>query len=669
MADIARLTDALRKADAAGNVEDARRLAAAIRAARAAPQVSFAGTVGGSRSTESLAERDAQGRLTDFGRRVEAQRQADRELYNPTAGQSFGQNLVQGFGKSFADAGRGIYQAGVDAANRGAGQVFTALDAIGADRAAQSVARNIGAPVNREARRLEEEEAERRRLDAPLMDTGGGLTGNVAGTVAQFVGPGIAARGTLAARALLPSSIRGNVGLGAVSGFLQPNAGAGDQAVNTTAGGVLGGAGAAVPRVAIATGGYLNRLRGGVSPIEQRAGERIVREATNPNAISFSRSSIPGEARTLGQETLDPGIMRLERQARQAQPDDFVTLDQANNAARRRFIESRGLSDDAYTQAVNDRQSQATNAFDRAFSAGNVEIPNAVSTIENLMYENRGNAAVSAGLERIRNELVRDVERAPGLVTPEQRYSDVRSLNNVRETINQLLSGTFGGDASPALKGSRALIELRDTLNNEIGDQVPAFTEALDAYRANPASRDISRTEMWRELANIGTSGEDMLGYQKLTNAAFTRATKDMDALAQKATGFGKQRADEVFRAEDFADIGSLKDSLRRVDAVHETPIRGSQTAGLQQQFAQQAGRDFLDRLGMFGAPVRTVLGALDSAEQAKVAYLIANPREAERVLARMSPPERAAMNRLLAQIAVSTPARAAEVTGVEGTR
>jgi hypothetical protein len=125
MATLEQLEAALRAADAAGNTEDAKRLAQAYAAARQAPQ-------------KSMEQRYAAAGI-------------DPNEGNPTEGNSALQNAAIGFGKSGVDTYEGIKQ------------LFGAV--------------------------TPQEVDERRKLDAPLMSTGGGMVGNVAGQAAQMAVP------------------------------------------------------------------------------------------------------------------------------------------------------------------------------------------------------------------------------------------------------------------------------------------------------------------------------------------------------------------------------------------------------------------------------------------------------------------------------------------------
>jgi hypothetical protein len=99
-----------------------------------------------------------------------------------------------------------------------------------------------------------EEVAERRRLDAPLMDTGAGMAGNVAGQIGMALAPGgaVAGAGRLTGSAALagagasmmaPATIRGAATLGGAFGAAQPAADMGERGLNALlgAGGGAGG--------------------------------------------------------------------------------------------------------------------------------------------------------------------------------------------------------------------------------------------------------------------------------------------------------------------------------------------------------------------------------------------------------------------------------------------
>lgn len=136
---------------------------------------------------------------------MQARGQRDVAAVNPTEGNDFFQNMAIGAGKAVYDAGRG------------AGQMLRSV-------VPESTANTLGLPT-------EADVAESRKRDAPLMNTAGGMVGNIGGNVAMT--------------AALPGAgtYTGAVATGAALGALQPTVEGESRGVNTAIGGVAGGAG------------------------------------------------------------------------------------------------------------------------------------------------------------------------------------------------------------------------------------------------------------------------------------------------------------------------------------------------------------------------------------------------------------------------------------------
>lgn len=89
--------------------------------------------------------------------------------------------------------------------------------------------------------RLKEEENTARRINQPLMDDGWGMTGNIAGHVAQFAIPGgMVARGAKLANRGLPAAMAMEGALGTAMGAVAPTTGDESRAQNMVAGGTVG---------------------------------------------------------------------------------------------------------------------------------------------------------------------------------------------------------------------------------------------------------------------------------------------------------------------------------------------------------------------------------------------------------------------------------------------
>ncbi len=100
------------------------------------------------------------------------------------------------------------------------------------------------------------------------------------------------------AGALLPTSIRANALQGAALGAIQPVTNGGERAINSLVGLGAGAGGAALPRAitgaASGARNFLSSVSGrGLPSADRAAGQVILREATNPNMLSITESSVP----------------------------------------------------------------------------------------------------------------------------------------------------------------------------------------------------------------------------------------------------------------------------------------------------------------------------------------------------------------------------------------
>jgi hypothetical protein len=195
---------------------------------------------------------------------------------------------------------------------------------------------------------------DRQQANAPeddaLNDTWGGKAGNFTGYAAQLLLPaGLAkaagnvpqlARAKSGLEALyaaaMPTTFQGAAMQGSLLGAAQPVAEGDSRVANAGVGAVAGPLGMLLGR------GIGKFTQAVVSPfrqisnqaIEQRAADVLRSEADDVTRLMVPQpSAVPGVRRTLAEESLDPGIARLERNAR-GTGGGFDALDRANNAAR-----------------------------------------------------------------------------------------------------------------------------------------------------------------------------------------------------------------------------------------------------------------------------------------------------------------------------------------------
>jgi hypothetical protein len=307
MADLAQLETALRNADAAGDSQAAQMIAAEIRRQRSAPVI----------------------------------QPVQQATYDPTQGMSTSEKLLAGAGKAFVDLGRG------------AGQLLRG--GIG-----ESAANRLGLPT---AADIEES----RRLDAPLMRTGAGTIGNVAGSVAAAL-----------PTAFIPgaNTIGGAALLGAAQGALQP-VGEKDSRLQNIGTGALFGA--AVP-AAIKTAQIGKAAL--IDPITDAGRARIVakalrRAASNPEQaaqnLATRTAATPGFQPTAGQLADDAGLASLERAARAIQPAEFGDIDTSQQAALVNALRGVAGTPEQRAAAIANANQQAKGLYGQAFKE-NVEV-------------------------------------------------------------------------------------------------------------------------------------------------------------------------------------------------------------------------------------------------------------------------------------------------------
>lgn len=647
MATIQELEDGLRKAHAAGNTEHARRFADAIRKQR----TQQGGDPGA--AYDRAASRAYAGTGTDQYGRKAAPARVEPAPKSRTIGDRY-DSYISGVGKSMRDTGVGLKQLLSEGLEDRVDAVWNVMGRPGADK---------GDPIGELRQYNERSRQEEARLRASLPGMAEDpefAFGNVVGTLGQLFTPGAALRGTAAGRAALPATIKGNTLQGMALGTVQPVAEQGERAVNQAVGGLAGLAGAAVPKALGAGYSALSRLLGGqtLTGAERRAAMAIQEIASNPGALSTpAPSAVPGVTRSLAQETTDPGVIALERVQRGRNPQAFSGNDTNNNSARMAVLQRIAGSDGDMAAAEAARGSAGASARQEAMQAGPVDVSKTIQVLDDAIAGQQGRPDIQNALRSVRSLLARDVEGAPGLTTtiPEDR---IGVLDNVRMTMGDMLSGKWSQDTNKALAGSRELIGVRDSLNSEIGAQVPAFTEYLNAYRS--MSQPINRMQVGRQLIDRSTAANpaDAVGTPLLQAARYGNAFSDLDAIAASATGFKKARADQILGADDFAALKAIDDDMTRIAIANRSPQVGSQTDAnkyVGDQMADEVIQGVLKDVPF----ARIFANRASEQTQQKLAYLLANPAEYRRVAAALPTKQRELLSKALLQLS-ARPAAAA---------
>lgn len=508
--------------------------------------------------------------------------------------------------------------------------------------------------------RLQQEARDRAEIDAPLMESGAGIAGNITGNLLQLIGPGVAARGTSVASVVLPTTIRGGALQGAALGAAQPVTGEGQRGVNALAGGAFGGLGAAAGNAlgSVYRGARNILAGGGLSSTDQRVANVLAREATNPNALTITPSAVPGVQRTLGEASGDSGLMALENTLRAQNRGAFEAGDLSNNAARVAQMQRIAGSDADMAAAEAARNAASEGLRERAFAEGAETLARNQQADALMLPASTGMSQLRQGLRSIARSGAGNpnVQNAANAVSRalDQTGDSVGGLYNVRKYIGDLLNGRAAGDDASARAASRELIQMRDMIDENLAARAPSFPEYLDAYRT--ASKPINRMEVGREiLSRSSSTAQDQLGNPILTPAGVARATNDLDAIAAKSTDFKKAKAADILTPDDLASLRAIQDDMQRIAQRNRSATAGSQTAERLSIGERTAVRGVAGRLPWVGPLFEHFESAANQRLNERLAFLMANPNEAKRVLAALPSEDAGVLRKTLNQLALAT--------------
>ena len=174
-----------------------------------------------------------------------------------------------------------------------------------------------------------------------------------------------------------------------------------------------------------------------ITSLDKSAAHILLREATDPASLQkVAPSAIDGVQRTLAEETMDPGIARLERTVRSS-GGQFDALDRSNNAARIRALESFGQDENALAAAKEHREQATADLRNKAMLDSGVQTDAIKSVLADSIKNNATRPPVQQALLDVKKSL-------------DNAGDDIFSLYGTRKYIGDLLSGKAGSDKSYA---------------------------------------------------------------------------------------------------------------------------------------------------------------------------------------------------------------------------
>ena len=500
---------------------------------------------------------------------------------NPTADMTGLDKFRSGMGKAFVDVGRG------------AGQLFGMGEKSDIDEA--------------------------RRLDAPLMDTGAGVAGNIAGNVAAY-----------APLALVPgaNTIAGGAALGALTGAAQP-IGEGDSRLANAAIGTM--AGAVVP-AAIKAGKTIKAAV--IDPFTDKGAQRIAggllnRTAGNSQAASqrmaAAKGATPGFNPTAAQSSDDAGIAALERATKAANPGAFDDVERAQRQALADAV--RGVAGDSVKReaAVAARESAVKPLYDAT-----------------KQYAVQADDEINALLNRPSMQSAKEIakklaaERGSGL----DDGINGQALHDIKMGLDDAI-----GNNATGMQGAQrnaALATKQDYLN-WLESKIPEYGQARVTYA--DMSKPINQMDIGQAMTErlIPSLYRDMPSPSQLNAQAFARVLKDQgDDIARSATGMKGAKLESVMSPEQLKALRGVASDLQMSKSA-ELAGRGVGSDTVQKtamsHIAAQAGipnwmsgiarvpGGWAKRLG------DAVYGSSDEKVKTLMAELLKNPQQAAQAM------------------------------------
>jgi hypothetical protein len=500
--------------------------------------------------------------------------------------------------------------------------------AAGAGKAVADVGRGLGQMVGLVDRK---DVAESRKLDAPLMDTTGGMVGSIAGNVAM-----------LAPTAFVPgaATLPGAALIGGATGLAAPSTSTKETIQNTAIGA------AAAPAAILAGRGVAaayQGVRGLIQPFTQRGQQEIAASAlrasaTNPTAaannLRNARPLVQGSQPTVAQAAQDPGLAQLERTVLN-NPEMAGALQQRYAAQRgARMNTLRGVmgTDDHYDAIQQGRRVFANEDYANAIAQGaDPQMAQAMAPqIESLMRR--------PSIQRAQ-AVARDLAAENDISLT--NFNSVEGLDWLKKALDNQISRAGQPGSAIGEAELRALNQTKRDLMSVLEQVSPAYRTANNNYAA--MSRQVNSMDVARHLHDkLQKPGSEYAGGSaREMGDAYMRALSESVDSTKKATGMDRALSD-LLPTNDIAALEAVAMDLgRKSFAENAGRATGSPTA--QNMISQNLLRRIIGPTGLPQSwAENTMLQTM--MRPAQFVGRIAEPRVQNRLAELMLNPEQAAL-------------------------
>jgi len=475
-----------------------------------------------------------------------------QEQFDPTEGMSTTERLIAGYGSAIPRMARGV------------GQRLGLVSQADVDEA--------------------------NRLDAPLLRTGAGSVGNIAGSVMAAV-PTMAIPGA--------ASIPGAAAIGAAQGLATPTSSAESPVQNAVIGGVAGPAAIMAGRAVL---GGVQGARALVEPFtaagrDRIAGRTLQRFASDPASLRNMQGamgpSLTGTIPTLAEQTGDAGIARLQDALRSVDPQIANRIDSAlatNNATRVNRLRDLAGADGRRDFTAANRDATGNELYGRARAQG----------IDPASLSPSAQANIASFQARVPEEIIdraRQLAKINGVNLDNE--SSIQGMHWIKTAIDgRINTAKQAGDKELA----SAYTGLQQDLLSGLDEISPAYGEARRTFAA--MSRPVNQMDTSAEILRRSASpmndlpmrfGEE--AYPRLMPGSMAKAMADEGGITNKAIG-RRTTLESLLDPTDLRTVRQIASEVDRGGAVARA-ANGPGSATAQRMASQNILRQLIGPTGL----------------------------------------------------------------------
>ena len=262
-----------------------------------------------------------------------------------------------------------------------------------------------------------------------------------------------------------------------------------------------------------------------------------------------------------------------------------------------------------------------------------VSVKDTLDKLTNTIDKNIHNDAIANPLTSIKDKLL--IKDKDGYIIGFER--NPQRLKSLSDDISDMMKAT--SDNKPKYNLS-VLREIKSSLDKEIGDVVPAYRKALDVFQKR--SVPINQMEIGQHLKGKLTS---ISGKESPND--FINTLNNEKKLLKDTIGFGRTDIENILTPQQMGLVNKVTENLERnlasKNPLQKTNLRGGINVANETTISLP---NLLSRPAMFTNYVMKSLGRSKEPEiDAYFAKLYLNPQELAKVLSKVPPTQRSAVN------------------------